>query len=167
MIKGIELANNLFKNIKGLKPTRAIQGHGSFITIDFGRDFSEEMKTRTGVKIRHYGEWRLWVYMCAWRIDINKKPCAGSEDSREKIESCLKELAQRELNEVIILNDAFDSTLIFGNDIELHLFSFYTEEHEQWMFFTPENKVFTAGPKNQWSYEDAKKNNNSEKKIEM
>lgn len=157
MIKGIELASNLFKNIKGMKPTRAKQGHGSFITIDFGRDFSEELKTRTGTKIRHYGEWRLWIYMCAWRIDINKKPCAGSEDSREKIENYLSELAQKQLNEVIILNDAFDATLIFGNDIELHLFSFHTEEREQWKLFTPEKKVFIAGPGNEWSYQDSDK----------
>lgn len=157
MTKGIELASNLFKNIKGVKPTRAKQGHGSFITIDFGRDFSEEIKTRAGIKIRHYGEWRLWIYMCAWRIDINKTPCAGSEDSREKIESCLSELGQRELNEVAILNDAFDAKFTFGKDLELNLFSFKTTEDEQWMFFTPENKVFTAGPRNQWSYDDANK----------
>ncbi len=157
MIKGSELASNLFKNIKGLKPTRAKQGHGSFITIDFGRDFSEEIKTRAGLKIRHYGEWRLWVYMCAWRIDINHIPCAGSEDSREKIESCLFELSQRELNEITILNDAFDAKLKFGKDLELNLFSFKTTEDEQWMFFTPEHKVFTAGPRNQWSYHDSNK----------
>lgn len=53
----------LFKNIKGLKPIKAVQGLGSFTTIHFGRDFSEEVKTRTGTKIRQYGEWRLWIYM--------------------------------------------------------------------------------------------------------
>jgi hypothetical protein len=157
-MKGTELVKDLFKKLKGIKPTRAVQGHGSFITIDFGRDLSEQVKTRSGPpKTWYYGEWRLWVYMCAWRIDINKKPCAGSEDSREKIENSLTELAQRELNKVIILNDAFDSTLIFGNDLELHLFSFYTEEREQWKFFTPEKKVFIAGPGNEWSYQDSDK----------
>jgi hypothetical protein len=157
MIKGTELIRDLFKQIKGLKPTRAKQGHGSFITIDFGRDLSEEVKTRSGTKTRYYGEWRLWVYMCAWRIDINKKPCAGSEDSREKIENCLSELVQRELNEVIILNDAFDATFIFGDNVELHLFSFYTQDQEQWLLFTPEKKVFKAGPSNEWSYKDSNK----------
>ena len=156
MTKGTELANNLFQKIKGLKPIRAKQGHGSFITLDFGRELSEEINTRAGIKIRYYGEWRLWVYMCAWRIDINQIPCAGSEDAREKIEKCLSELAQMELNKITILNNAFDTKMTFGN-IDLHLFSFNTTEHEQWMLFTPNNKVFTAGPGSEWSYDDAQK----------
>jgi len=155
MNNGTELASNIFTKLKGIKPTRAIQGHGSFITIDFGRDFSEEMKTRTGIKIRHYGEWRLWVCMCAWRIDINKKPCAGSEDSREKIKDCLSQIVERELSECIILNNAFDAKLVFGTDIELYLFSFHTEEEKQWLLFTPEKKVFVAGPNSEWSYHDS------------
>lgn len=159
MNSGIESAKNLFQKILDTKPTRVKLGHGSFITFDFGRDIPEEIKTRNGLKTRYFGEWHLWVYMCAWRIDINKKPCAGSEDSREKIENCLAELVQRELNEVIILNNAFDAKLVFGKDkdIELYLFSFYTEERKQWMLFTPEKKVFTAGPGNEWSYHDSDK----------
>jgi hypothetical protein len=157
MNRGTELAHDLFKKINRIKPTRAIQGHGSFITIDFGQDFSEQIKTRSGPKIRYYGEWRLWVYMCAWRIDIDKKPCAGSEDSREKIGNCLTKLAQGELNEVVVLNNAFDLKLVFGKDIELRLFSFYTEDRTQWMLFTPEKKVFTAGPCDEWSYHDSDK----------
>lgn len=161
-MNGIDLVEGLFEKIKGVRPTRAKQGHGSFITIDFGQDFSEQIKMRSGAtKTRYYGEWRLWIYMCAWRIDINKKPCAGSEDSREKIEKCLTELTQRELTKVIILNDAFDAKLVFGEDVELYLFSFYTEEREQWMFFTPGNKVFTAGPGSEWSYEDSKQTRSS------
>lgn len=62
-----------------------------------------------------------------------------------KIENCLDKLVKRELNEVIILNEAFDVTLVFGNDLEFHLFSFYTEEREQWKLFSPEKKVFIAG----------------------
>jgi hypothetical protein len=156
MNKGIELANDLFKRIKGIKPTRAIQGHGSFITIDFGRDLSEQVKTRSGPpKTWYYGEWRLWIYMCAWRIDVNKKPYAGSEDSREKIENSLSYIIEKELSDCFIMNNAFDAKLTFGGDIELHLFSFYTELEKQWMLFTPEKKVFVAGPGNQWSYNDA------------
>jgi|GEM_PF-677890 len=157
-LKGAELANTLFNKILGTKPTRVKLGHGSFLTFDFGRVSEEQIKTRSGgFRTIYFGEWRLWVYMCAWRIDINKKSCVGSEDSREKIENCLTQLAQRELNEVILLNDAFDATLTFGKDIELHLFSFYTEEREQWKLFTPEKKVFIAGPGNEWSYHDSNK----------
>lgn len=157
MNSGTELASALFQNLVDTKPTRVKLGHGSFITIDFGRDISEVYNTRTGPKTRCYGEWRFWIYMCAWRIDRGSVPIAGCEDSREKIEICLTELAKRELKEVIILNNAFDAKFIFEDDIELHLFSFYTQERDQWMLFTPEKKVFTAGPGCEWSYSDSDK----------
>lgn len=150
----IKLAKSLFQNILGIKPTRAKLGHGSFITIDFGRDIPKKVKTRNGIVTRYFGEWYLWVYMCAWRFDKNKKPFIGSEDSREKIEKSLIELANKKLTQVEIFNDSFDSTLVF-EDIELHLFATHTYKKEQWMLFTPEKKVFTAGPGSEWSFEES------------
>lgn len=153
----MDLAKNLFQKIIGLKPTRVKLGHGSFITMDFGRDIPEQVKTRNGMTTKYFGEWHLWIYMCAWRIDKNKSPLVGSEDSKEKIESSLSELAKRTLKEAAILNNAFDVRFMFGDDMELHLFSFYAQEQKQWMLFTPEKKVFTAGPNNKWSYSDSDK----------
>jgi len=158
-VSGIELATSLFNKILGNKPTRVKLGHGSFLTFDFGQDIEEKIKTRSGgFKTIHFGEWHLWVYMCAWRIDKKNKPFIGSNDSRDLIEHHLRELENKELKDVIILNEAFDTTLVFGDEYQLHLFSFRVTEDEQWMFFTPNNKVFTAGPGNEWSYDDAKKN---------
>lgn len=143
-----------------MQPTRVKQGHGSFITFDFGRDVTRQVKTRNGIITSHFGEWHLWVYMCAWRIDKTKIPVVGCEATREKISCFLSELQKRRLKEVNILNQAFDAKLVFENNMELYLFSFYTQDQEQWMLFTPEKKVFTAGPGNQWSYDDAKKPRN-------
>jgi hypothetical protein len=95
--------------------------------------------------------------MCAWRIDKGRVPVAGCEDSREKIEAFLSELSIRKLNKIEILNNAFDVSFIFEDDMELHLFSFYTKEKKQWMLFTPENKTFIAGPGCEWSYHDSDK----------
>jgi hypothetical protein len=125
--------------------------------MDFGCDIPKEMKTRNGPQTRYFGEWHLWVYMCAWRIDKEKKPFAGSEDSKEKIEDSLSELATRILKKVEILNNAFDAKLTFGEDMELYLFSSCTEDRKPWMLFTPENKTFTAGPGCEWSYHDSDK----------
>lgn len=163
MNDGIELAKSLFQKIVGMKPSRIEFGHGSFITMDFGRDIPIRVKTRKGLSTRCHGEWHLWKYMCAWRIDKDKKPLVGSNDTREKIENALCELKDKNLESVEILNHAFDTKLIFGNDIELFLFSFYTQDdYEQWMLFTPERKTFTAGPGSQWSYEWSSSNENSE-----
>ena len=155
MNSGTELASTLFQNLVETKPTRVKLGHGSFITMDFGRDITEVYNTRNGPKTRYFGEWHFWVYMCAWRIDKEGVPIAGCEDSREKIEATLSELSIRKLKKVEILNNAFDVKFIFEDDMELHLFSFYTAENNQWMLFTPENKTFTAGPGCDWSYSDS------------
>jgi hypothetical protein len=155
---GIELATNLFNKIIGTKPTRITLGHGSFLTFDFGRDIKEQIKTRAGgLKTICFGEWHLWVYMCAWRIDKNNKPFIGSNDARDLIKQHLRALEKKELKKVIILNEAFDANLVFGDEYQLHLFSFQVTDDEQWMLFTPEEKVFTAGPGNEWSYHDSDK----------
>lgn len=155
MTSGINLSKNLFQKILGVKPTRVKLGYGSFITFDFGRDIPEQIKTKTGFKTQYFGEWHLWIYMCAWRVDKEKRPFFGSNDSRETIESHVNELEKRVLSKVEILNEAFDAKFTFDDDLELFLFSFNAKEHEQWKFFTPENKVFTAGPGNEWSYQDS------------
>ena len=155
---GIELATNLFNKIIETKPTRVSLGHGSFLTFDFGRDNEEKIKTRSGgFKTIRFGEWRLWIYMCAWRIDENNKPFIGSNDSRDLIEQKLRLLEDKELMKVIILNEAFDANLLFEGGYKLLLFSFQVTDDEQWMLFTPEQKTFTAGPGSEWSYSDSNK----------
>lgn len=157
MKKDFLFAEHLFQDVLGKKPTRVKAGYGSFITIDFGKDIPKELKTRKGIITQYFGEWHLWIYMCAWRIDIEKKPFLGSNDSKEVIKNHLNEIEKRVLKKVDILNAAFDAKLTFGDDLELFLFSFNTKEHEQWMFFMPGNKVFTAGPGNEGSYHDSNK----------
>ncbi len=159
MSGGTELAHSLFQNISGVKPTRVMQGYGSSIFLDFGCDIPYEINTRKGRQTRYHGEWHLWIYRCAWRIDQNQKPVVGSEDTREKRARHLLELEGREFKKAEILNDAFDTKILFGDDIELYLFSFYTEEEysKQWLFFTPEKKVFVAGPGCTWSYDYSSK----------
>lgn len=155
---GKQLATNILKQIIGLKPTRVELGHGSFLTFDFGRDIEEQIKTRSGeLRTVSYGEWHLWVYMCAWRIDKHQKPFIGSNDSRELISKKLRALDGKELKKVTILNSAFDTNFTFEDGFELHLFSFQVTDHEQWMFFTPEHKTFSAGPGSRWSYVDSNK----------
>ena len=157
-MNGIKLATGLFDKILGTKPTRIKLGHGSFLTFDFGKDNEEQITTKSGdIKILHFGEWRLWIYMCAWRIDKNSKPFIGSNDSRDFIETHLRELEDNELRKVVVLNEAFDAILIFGEEYRLHLFSFRVIEDEQWIFFTPEKKAFSAGPGCEWSYTDSDK----------
>ncbi len=142
----------LFRQIVGMKPTRVKLGFGSFITMDFGKDIPEEVKTRQGTQIRYHGEWHLWVYQCAWQIDQNGMRLIHSESPKAAIESVLFNLTNRTFTSFSLLNDFFDAELKF-EDMTLRLL--HTKDGEQWMLFTPENKTLVAGPGTQWDYRDS------------
>lgn len=152
MIDGKAVASKLFLQIMQMKPTRVKLGFGSFITIDFGRDISEEVKTRQGMQIRYHGEWHLWIYQCVWQIDQSGKVLVHSESPKEAIESVLSNLATKTFTSFTLLNDFFDAELKF-EDMTLRLL--HTKDGEQWMLFTPENKTFIAGPGSQCDYRDS------------
>lgn len=154
---GIEIAKQLFSQIIGEKPTRAELGEGSFVTIHWGKDITETLKTKRRTSTHIFGERRLWICMCAWRIDKNGIPLIGCEDTRTKIEKSLVDLVNKPLLSVKILNNAFDLILKFEDDIEMYLFSFYTEDSDQWVLFNPDNSSFCAGSGGIWHYENPSK----------
>lgn len=146
-----EILEKLIKPIIGL-PGRFKLGHGSFLTIDFGKEIEKEYMTRKGKQTAYYGQWHLWVYMCAWRIDHLGQPMIGSDDERDKITENLIYLNNKKLEQFIIINSAHDATLKFESDYDLKLFSFNVIENEYWKLYNPNNKTFTAGPGTQWRY---------------
>ncbi len=156
MKNGKKLIEELFQAVIGQCP-RIKLGYGSFLTLDFGKDIPEELITRKGKEIIYLGEWRLWVYMCAWRIDLLNEPFIGADDDRTIIESKLSDLNGKKIIEFSVLNPSFDALLKFESGYELKLFSFNVTENKQWMFYTPEEKVFVAGPGSTWYYELADK----------
>ncbi len=150
-----ELIYKHFKQMYGLKAKNVKQGHGSFITMEFGKELEFEITIRGKVERETRGEWYFWIQMCSWRIDENFNPIAGCEDSRETIEKALKKIENKKLANIEILNNAFDMKVEFENSIIINLFSIYTEEEddgENWMLFTPERKVLAVGPGQQIDY---------------
>lgn len=95
--------------------------------------------------------------MCVWRWEQNGNPLIGAGDERESIHATISLLTGRKLLQVQILNNSFDAILDFEEGYRLLLFSFLIEDDEQWMFFTQNRKVFTAGPGTSWEYEDSSK----------
>jgi len=145
----IKFIKNTFAKIIGLKARNVLLGYGSFITMDFGKDIIIEVETNKGIDKFPRGEWHLWIYMTAWRIDEKMMPIAGCEDSRVTIEKALKKIENKKLINVDIRNHAFDMKIEFENDIIINLFTLYTEkdsDSENWMLFTPEKKVLAVGP---------------------
>lgn len=155
MSKGIDLAQQLFSQIIGMKITRSKLGYGSFITMDWGKDIIEELKTKDGIEKQIFGEWHLWVYMCAWRLEKNGDPIIGAGDERDVIQSKIPLLIGKKLLQAQVLNNSFDVILNFEEGYRLLLFSFELEDSEQWLFFTRDRKVFTAGPGTNWKYNDS------------
>lgn len=153
MSKGIKLAEQLFSQIIGMKPTGMELGEGSFVTIHWGKDITETLKTKRRTSTHVFGERRLWICMCAWRIDKNGMPLVGCEDTRSRIEQSFRTIINKPLKSISILNDAFDVILKFGDDIEIYLFSFHTDDSDQWVLFNPDNTAFCAGANGIWHYE--------------
>lgn len=151
---GIRILKDILSKIEGLKAYNVKLGHGSYLTIDFGEPIEINIKTRKGIEKFTRGEWHLWVYMCAWRIDKGNRALAGSNDSRNKIESVLKKIDGKKMIS-FDLKRSLDAILVFNGQYELRMFSVNTEDQDQWMIYTPDKNVLTVGPGNKCSYESA------------
>ena len=139
MNEKIEFATTYLKSLLGQNVKNIQQGHGSFLTMEFTKP-----------------KWYLWVYMCSWEIKIKNEVLAHSEDERDTIEKALQQIEGKTLIRAEILSSAYDMQLEFENEIILSLISNNNEGgNEQWMLFTPDNYVLTAGPNEKISYEPA------------
>ncbi len=133
----------------GIAPWRAELGHGTFLTFDFGRELPPE---REG--IQSHGEWHLWVYSCAWRLEKGCRLLAGSGDEEETMKTAVHELTGRPIFLFNVFAPALDSEVRFDGDFVLRLFS-KSSDQEHWMLYTPDGMVLIAGPANEWRYVSA------------
>lgn len=74
----------------GLPAWGVTQGHGSFLTFDFGApklEVAERHSAEKGLRRTAFvhGEWHLWIYCCHWRAFQDGAPLAWSEDSDKVI----------------------------------------------------------------------------------
>ena len=82
----------------------------------------------------------------------------GSEDSRDKILECVKQIEGCRLESFQILPQALDAILTFDKGLILRLFSVLSEDEDNedshhWMLYMPANKVLVTGPGNRWVIE--------------
>jgi hypothetical protein len=148
----IHVIEEKLKPLLGKKAWGVALGVGSFITLEFGRPLAP-YATKQGREVIH-GEWHLWVYDCAWRLETADGVLVASEDDRNEIEEAIKSLEGAALKLVELFPPALDTLLKFDNGLTLRLFPIYSNDADHWMLFTPEKKVLTIGPGTDWSYED-------------
>lgn len=148
--KNIGEIQKKISSLIGKKAWNVSLGEGSFITIEFGKPC---LSAENATKI--HGEWHLWIYCCAWRLEQENEVIAASEDPRSKLEEAIKKLEGLRIQSIDLFSPAFDTLLTFEQQTFLRLFPIYSEEYEHWMLFTPDENVLTIGPGTDWSYGSA------------
>ena len=127
---------NLAETILGLQgkvPWGVRLGHGSFLTLEFGKKASQ--KEANGIA---HGEWHLWLYMCNWRIEFADKILAGSADSRKEIQKALDATTFDKITEIQLASPSLDLVIQFGTSLRILTFSSSSGEADQWWLFTPD-----------------------------
>jgi hypothetical protein len=136
------------QGVIGQKAWGVARGQGSFVTMEFGQPVPP-----TKANEKSHGEWHLWLYDCAWRLEQGESIIVGSEDELAKIETAIQAIEGHALLAFELITPALDAVITFEDNLLLRLFAVSTEEMDSWMLFTPD-KVITVGPAGQWSYED-------------
>jgi hypothetical protein len=134
----------------GQKTWGAALGVGSFVTLEFGQSRPAQQQGQ-----RVHGEWHLWVYCSAWRLEQGDNFVAGSEDGRPKLEASVTLLNGLTLQAVDVRPPALEVVFTFDRGIVLRVFPIFSEDFEHWMLYTPDGNVLTAGPGASWTYERA------------
>jgi len=151
--KDITAIQTKLHGIIGKKAWGVEHGVGTFVTVEFGQSLPP--KDPNG---KSYGEWHLWVYGGAWRLEKEGQVVVASEDDQIKIEAEIQCIEGRILQSFEVLTPALDALLTFEHDIILRIFSIYSEETEDrgmdnWMLYTPDaGNVITVHPGGKWSY---------------
>jgi hypothetical protein len=142
------------QGIIGQKAWGVEHGMGTFVTIEFGEPQPPEYP-----RGKAHGEWHLWVYGGAWRLEKGEQILTASEDDPTKIEAEIQCVEGCILQSFEVVTPALDALLTFEHAIVLRIFSIYSEETEErgmdnWRLFTPDaGKVITVHPGGKWSYD--------------
>jgi hypothetical protein len=158
-----EGAEQYFSPLIGQKPWDVSIGHSHFVTMEFGNkvpqktDFFSKLSRKPKI-FKEHGEWHLWIYMCAWRLEQNDFVLAASEDNTDRIEKAIKVLEGLILENIEIKRPLLDISFYFENNLILKTFSVYSDESDEckhWMLFVPDGNVLVAGPADKLFFGDA------------
>nr|BFE70390.1 hypothetical protein GCM10020092_036910 [Actinoplanes digitatis] len=97
----------------GMNVKEVVTRAGSFVIIDL---VGPELPTRPLLDTAV-----LWIYMSAWRIDVEGYPVVGHEDARSDIREAVSLLGDRVLTGLEVDPGAIDATFRFGS-ISLKVF---------------------------------------------
>jgi hypothetical protein len=147
----------IFAPIFGLPCWGVGQGHGTFLTMEFGHPRQEIIHPvydpRPGSGAQGYarrtvvirGDWHLWIYCCGWRIAHGEHVFALWDSSAEMIATACRRLDGQVLTgvEVETASGRGRSLFIFDLGGCLETWPYDDELNEQWLLYCPDGNVYT------------------------
>jgi hypothetical protein len=126
----------------GLPAWGVQQGHGSFLTFEFGEpklEVTERGSPEKGLRRSAYvlGQWHLWIYCCHWRALQDGTQLAWSEDADRIIARAAATLNGQKLLSVVVDPDEGCSTFTFDLGGALETWPYGDDPRdEQWTILT-------------------------------
>jgi hypothetical protein len=126
----------------GLPAWGVKQGHGSFLTFEFGEpklEVSERQSDERGLRRSAFvrGQWHLWIYCCHWRVLQDGTQLACSEDTNEIIARAAATLNGQKLLAVRVDPSQGRSTFKFDLGGALETWPYGDDPTDkQWIVFT-------------------------------
>lgn len=108
----------------GLPAWGVKQGHGSFLTFEFGEpklEVSERLRDERTIRDAYkHGQWHLWIYCCHWRAFQDGTELAWSEDADREIARATATLNGQKLLSISVAPQEGRSTFVFdlGGSLE-------------------------------------------------
>jgi len=125
----------------GLPAWGVRQGHGSFLTLEFGLpklEVNERRSPHGKLQRSAYvqGQWHLWIYCCRWRAVQDGAELAWSDDDHQKIARATATLNAQKLVDVSVDLDEGRSSFTFDLGGALETWPGTIRTNEQWFIFT-------------------------------
>jgi len=141
----------IFSELYGIPCWNVRQGHGSFVTFEFGTPRLEIGKVvpRKPDDPRSYasrlvyprGDWHLWIYCCGWRMAQDGNILAANESTRECIAGACHVLNGQALDAFTCNPARGTSRFSFDLGGKLNTGPYDDELLEQWMLHCPDGSV--------------------------
>lgn len=153
--------NTFIGSMLGLPAWGVKQGHGSFLTFEFGEPKLEDEERHSADKgLRRsayvHGQWHLWIYCCHWRAIQDGAQLASSDDADTLIGRATATLNGQKLIDVRVAPDEGRSNFTFDLGGSLETWPYGDDStDEQWTIHTDieafayrADGLYSCGPSN-------------------
>jgi hypothetical protein len=153
-----------FRKIYGKSCWGVKQGHGSFLTFEFGKPHlvvrepviasrSASPRVRKALARRRAfarGQWHLWIYCCRWQVLSRGRIIAHSESSDAKIQRAADLLNGQKLVR-FSMSRKLQCTLQFdlGGVLKTRPFD---KDSEQWLLYGPSKNILALRADSRYRY---------------